>query len=66
VDAAGDEVVAIFHSHPSGPAVPSATDRRESRYDAVHLVAGIAPGEGFELRAWRIRDGDASEVELRA
>ena len=61
IEAAGLEMVAIFHSHPSGPAMPSPTDIREARYpDALHLVAG----RGGRLRAWQIRDGAATEVLL--
>lgn len=66
VEAAGEAIVAIFHSHPDGPATLSASDVRESRWDVVQLVAGLAPGGGVELRAWRIADGEALEVQLRA
>jgi proteasome lid subunit RPN8/RPN11 len=68
VDAAGEEVVAIFHSHTRSPAVPSAADRRENAYAEVfHLVATLAEPDAAPercLRAWRIRDGRAAEVPL--
>jgi [CysO sulfur-carrier protein]-S-L-cysteine hydrolase len=68
IDEAGLDLVAIFHSHTRSPAVPSATDRRAAMYpDALHLLASLAdpeaPPQGM-LRAWRIRDGAASEVPL--
>jgi proteasome lid subunit RPN8/RPN11 len=69
IEDAGEELVAIFHAHPSTPAVPSPTDRREARYPGVtHLLATLvdphaAPAEC--LRGWRIEDGKSREVELR-
>ena len=60
IEAAGEVMVAIFHSHPAGAAVPSVTDVREARWDVVHL---IADGAGL-LRAWMIGGGRAREVAL--
>jgi proteasome lid subunit RPN8/RPN11 len=64
VESAGQELVAIFHSHPRSPAVPSPLDRREARYAVFQLVASLAAPE-FEMRAWRLVDGEAVEVPLR-
>jgi proteasome lid subunit RPN8/RPN11 len=71
VDAAGEEVVAIFHSHTRSPAVPSASDRREDAHVAAfHVLATLEPDAGHDaepercLRAWRIRDERATEVTL--
>ena len=63
IEHAGEEMVAIFHSHPAGPAGPSAADIREARYPAFQLVASIAGGE-WTLRAWRIDGNVASEVSV--
>ena len=69
IDGAGDDVVAVFHSHPRSPAVPSATDLREATHpDAYYLIASLADAEAppeRALRAWRIRRGEAAEVGLR-
>jgi [CysO sulfur-carrier protein]-S-L-cysteine hydrolase len=66
---AGDDLVAIFHSHTRTPAVPSATDRRSAQYpDAFYLLASLADpaaSPAAALRAWRIVDGESSEVPLR-
>lgn len=69
IDEAGDDLVAIFHSHTRSPAVPSATDRRTAQYDRpfyllASLAAPDAPPESA-LRAWRIVGGHAFEVPLR-
>lgn len=69
-----DEVFwAIVHSHTHSPARPSQTDIRLALYpDALYVLVSLDPGEadaatGAEsLRAWRILDGDASEVPLEA
>ncbi|HEX5578404.1 MAG TPA: M67 family metallopeptidase [Candidatus Limnocylindria bacterium] len=68
IDDAGEDLVAIFHSHTRSAAVPSATDRRAAMYpDAVYLLASLSDAgasPAAALRAWRIRDGAASEVPL--
>ena len=69
IEDAGEDLVAIFHSHTRSPAVPSATDRRTARYpDAVYLLATLADPDAAPvdaLRAWRIRDGVSTEIGLR-
>lgn len=68
IEDAGEDLVAIFHSHTASPAVPSATDRRTAQYpDAFYVLATLADHEADPaavLRAWRIRDGASSEVPL--
>lgn len=69
IEDAGQDLVAIFHSHTRSPAVPSATDRRSAMYpDAFYVLATLAdPSAPPEraLRAWRIHGGEAFEVPLR-
>ena len=65
---AGEDLVAIFHSHTRSAAVPSATDRRTAMYpDPFYLLASLAKADASPesaLRAWRIHRGHAFEVAL--
>ena len=69
IEDAGEELVAIFHSHTRSPAVPSATDLRAAMYpDPFYLMASLANPDAAPagaLRAWRIQRGEATEVPLR-
>ncbi len=66
IEAAGQDLVAIFHSHTRSPAVPSATDRRTAQYPGVfYLLATLADPEAppeRALRAWRIHGSQTFEV----
>ena len=68
IERAGEELVAIFHSHTRSAAVPSATDRRTAMYpDPFYLIATLAHPDApaaSALRAWRIYRGQAFEVPL--
>ena len=69
IEDAGEDLVAIFHSHTRSAAVPSATDRRTAMYpDAFYLLASLADPDAppaRALRAWRIHGGHTFEVPLR-
>ena len=69
IEEAGEDLVAIFHSHTRTAAVPSPMDRRTALYPGVfYLLATLVdPGAtpASALRAWRIHGGQSFEVPLR-
>ena len=58
------EPLGIYHSHPTGPSVPSPTDVAEAAYpDAVYVVISLRttpPG----VRGFAIVDGEVDEVSI--
>jgi [CysO sulfur-carrier protein]-S-L-cysteine hydrolase len=68
IEDAGEDLVAIFHSHTRSAAVPSATDRRTAMYpEPFYLLATLADPDAPParvLRAWKIHGGQAFEVPL--
>jgi len=61
----GEELFAIFHSHPEGPPTPSYTDLRESGYpDTLYLIVSLGIRGVLEMRGFYLRDGHAREVDV--
>jgi proteasome lid subunit RPN8/RPN11 len=62
----GEELFAIFHSHPAAPAEPSATDLELAAYpEALYLIVSLNTQGVLELRGFRIgADKKVEEVEL--
>ena len=61
----GEQLVAIYHSHPFGPAKPSGRDIERAYYpEAGHLIVSLTERERPQAAAFRIIDGKALEVEL--
>lgn len=66
MDAAGEDLFGIYHSHPASVAFPSPTDRMEAFYpEAVYVLVSLRSGTP-ELRAFRIAaDAPGSEKAVR-
>ncbi len=64
MEANGEELVAIYHSHPATQAYPSPTDRAEAHYpDAFYVLVSLRDSTA-EVRAFRVRDGWVRQVSL--
>jgi [CysO sulfur-carrier protein]-S-L-cysteine hydrolase len=61
----GEDLVAIFHSHPHGPAEPSKVDIERAYYpEAAHLIVSLAEPERPRALAFRISGGEAIPIEV--
>jgi proteasome lid subunit RPN8/RPN11 len=62
----GEDLFAVFHSHPASPAEPLAGDLQHPAYpNALHLFISLNTKGVLELRAFRIGlNGFATEVGL--
>jgi len=63
IEAEGLELLAIFHSHPKGPSIPSYTDIREAMYPVVSIIWAKV-GRRWQPRGFWIEAGKADEVPL--
>ncbi len=60
----GWEIIGSFHSHPTGPPIPSESDLRGGADpDWANFIVGVENGH-VAVRAYRYADGAASPVEI--
>ncbi len=61
----GEELFAIYHSHPDAPALPSATDLREAAYpDALYIIISLATEGTLEMRGFRLRNDRIEDIDI--
>ncbi len=62
-----EEVFAIYHSHPTSPAVPSATDIEQATFpDALYIIISLNIKGVLEMRCFKLlHDENIAEVVLR-
>jgi [CysO sulfur-carrier protein]-S-L-cysteine hydrolase len=62
---AGLELLAIYHSHPNGPEIPSTHDIAQAYYpEALWVIVSLAEPDGPVARAFMIRDRQVRECTL--
>lgn len=66
IEEAGEELVAIYHSHTRSAAYPSQTDVNMARGwpDPLWLICSLEDPENPVVRAFSIRDDQVSEVPI--
>ena len=65
LEGTNQQIVGHYHSHPDGPAAPSATDRSMAfEPDLVWLICRVTEKTASPLRAWRIEGGPDSQAPL--
>ncbi len=60
-EAAGEAVLAFYHSHPQGLARPSARDRAEAYWPLPYVIFGLAEGRA---RAFLLPSGEEVAIEV--
>ncbi|ELZ01588.1 Mov34/MPN/PAD-1 family protein [Natrialba chahannaoensis JCM 10990] len=61
LEAAGEEIVGFYHSHPKGPARPSETDVEAATWsDRSYVIVSLEP---VAVGSWRWRSSDAVDGE---
>ena len=62
----GWDLLAIYHSHPLGPAGPSATDVAKAFYpDAAQVIVSLRDRQRPAVRVFSISNGRISELSLQ-
>ena len=60
-----EELLAIYHSHPQGPAHPSPTDIAQAYYpDVVQIIVSLAECKRPLIRAFTIKNGTVTPVTI--
>ena len=61
----GEELFAIYHSHPTAPAQPSTADLEQAAYpDALYLIISLNTKGILEMRGFKIDEKTALEIPL--
>lgn len=63
----GEDVLAVYHSHPVGPACPTAADRAMATVEGLSVI--VLPGDrhaldGAAVRAWWMSEAEPVEVPV--
>jgi proteasome lid subunit RPN8/RPN11 len=66
LEAAGWQLLVIYHSHPQGPEQPSATDIALALYpEALHIIVSLREQNAPVVRAFQIAEPEVVEQKIR-
>jgi len=65
IEMSGKDLVAIYHSHPLGPALPSPTDIEETYYPESIQIIWFRQDSDWSCRGFIVRQGEVQEVIIR-
>lgn len=63
-DKTGQTLLAVYHSHPNHPAIPSEHDRVAAQPFFSYLIVSVQDGEIGHTRSWRLNDEQQFEEEI--
>lgn len=64
IEANNWDLIAIYHSHPSGPPFPSETDIQEYYYPEIPCLIWFRSGTHWICRAFLIQSGEVMKIDL--
>ncbi len=65
MDERGEELIAVFHSHPRSTAYPSERDVEHALYpDARYVIVSLLDPDAPAVKAFRIVDGRVTEEDI--
>lgn len=65
LEANGQELLAIYHSHPDGPAYPSKTDISQAYYPDAYYIIWNQIDSRWDCHAFQIINGKVNKIKLR-
>jgi proteasome lid subunit RPN8/RPN11 len=61
----GEELFAIYHSHPDAPPLPSAQDLQEAAYpEAFYIIISLATEGTLQMRGFAFKNGQMNPVDF--
>lgn len=61
----GEELFAIYHSHPDSPPLPSAEDLAQAAYpEALYLIISLATKGTLQMRGFEFKGGHLNSVDF--
>lgn len=64
-DSKGLQIVAVYHSHPDHPDIPSQTDLEYAVEDISYIILSVKGGRVENFRSWCLVEGEFQEEEVK-